>query len=764
MMVSPSTPIAQDLVLIGGGHSHAIALRRFAMQPIPAVQLTLITDVMHTPYSGMLPGYVAGLYGFDECHIDLQPLAKFAGARLIHDRAIGLDLAQNRVLCAAHPAIAFDRLSLDLGSTPAVSTVPGAKDYAIPVKPISQFLQRWDALIEQVQQQPLQSLRLVVVGGGAGGVELALAVQARLQRVLAAAQVSSQGLELYLIHSGAEILPERSGGMRRKMQRLMTERGIHLHLGERVSEVGADWVQCESGLQLGCDHVFWVTQASATPWLHQSGLATDERGFVQVNDCLQSTSHPQVFAAGDVATLLNHPRPKAGVFAVRQGPPLEQNLRRSLLNQPLQPFVPQRQFLILVGLGNETAVASRGVFCFGPTGWLWRWKDRIDRVFMHQFADLAPMMPSASSALPAPNRGSGDGADATTPMHCAGCGSKVGGDVLGRSLTRVRAAFPHLAHPDVLIGLDAPDDAAVVQVPAGLVLVQTVDYFRALVDDPYVFGQIVAHHCLNDLFAMGATPQSALAIATLPYAPATKLEETLVMLLSGVCQVLQTAGAALIGGHTIEGSDLALGLTCNGLAAGDRLWHKGGMQPQDTLILTKPLGTGTLFAADMQHQAKGRWVEGAIASMLHSNQAAVPIFQHHGATACTDVTGFGLLGHLAELLRASHLAAEVSLDAIPILDGASETIHRGILSSIHASNATSVRAIVTPESIIHHRLYPVLVDPQTSGGLLASVPQTQAEDCLQALTHAGFSQARRVGEVRSLPSATDASGPFITVR
>ncbi|MBW4654448.1 MAG: selenide, water dikinase SelD [Kaiparowitsia implicata GSE-PSE-MK54-09C] len=761
-MGSPSTPITQDLVLIGGGHSHAIALRRFAMQPIVSAQLTLITDVMHTPYSGMLPGYVAGLYGFDECHIDLQPLAKFAGARLIHDRAIGLDLAHNRVLCAAHPAIAFDRLSLDLGSTPAVSTVPGAKDYAIPVKPISQFLQRWDALIEQVQQRPHQSLRLVVVGGGAGGVELALAVQARLQRVLAAAQVSSQGLELHLIHSGAEILPERSSGMRRKMQRLMTERGIRLHLGERVSEVGADWVQCESELCLDCDHVFWVTQASATTWLYQSGLATDERGFVQVNDCLQSTSHPQVFAAGDVATMRNHPRPKAGVFAVRQGQPLEQNLRRSLLHQPLQPFVPQRQFLILVGLGNETAVASRGVLCLGPTGWLWRWKDRIDWVFMNQFADLAPMMP-ATSTPPASHRRAGEIADAALPMHCAGCGSKVGGDVLGRSLTRVRTAFPDLAHPDVLIGLDAPDDAAVVQVPPGRVLVQTVDYFRALVDDPYVFGQIVAHHCLNDLFAMGAAPQSALAIATLPYAPAAKLEETLVMLLLGVCQVLQTAGATLMGGHTVEGADLALGLTCNGLAAGDRLWHKGGMQPEDVLILTKPLGTGTLFAADMQHQAKGRWIEGAIASMLHSNQAAVPIFQQYGATACTDVTGFGLLGHLAELLRASHLAAEVSLDAIPVLEGASETIHRGLLSSIHPSNATAVSSIVTPASVSHHHLYPLLVDPQTSGGLLASVPQTQADACLQALKHAGFSLARRIGQVRSLPDATDASDLLMTI-
>ncbi|WP_448599826.1 FAD-dependent oxidoreductase, partial [Thermoleptolyngbya sp.] len=354
------TPITQDLVLIGGGHSHVIALRMWGMNPIPGVRLTLITDVMHTPYSGMLPGYVAGLYDFDECHIDLRPLANFAGARLIGDRAVGLDLVQNRVLCAQHPAIAFDWLSLDIGSTPAVSTVPGATEHAIPVKPISQFLAQWEAIVQQISEQPQVPLRLGIVGGGAGGVELALSVQARLRRVLQQAGHPDTPLEIHLVHRGREILPERSPGMRRKMQNILTQRGIQLHLGETVVAVEPDGLRCESGHWIACDRPFWVTQASAAPWLKDSGLATDDRGFVQVNDCLQSTSHPQVFSAGDVATMVHHPRPKAGVFAVRQGKPLFENLRRAVLSKPLKPFVPQKEFLILVGTGNCTAVASRG--------------------------------------------------------------------------------------------------------------------------------------------------------------------------------------------------------------------------------------------------------------------------------------------------------------------------------------------------------------------------------------------------------------------
>ncbi len=169
--------------------------------------------------------------------------------------------------------------------------------------------------------------------------------------------------------------------------------------------------------------------------------------------------------------------------------------------------------------------------------------------------------------------------------------------------------------PDILLGLNAPDDAAVVTVPSGQVMVQTVDYFRSLLSDPFIFGQIAANHALSDLFAMGAMPQSAMAIVTLPYSSASKQEETLYQVLSGAMQILSQANAALIGGHTIEGAELAFGLSCNGLATADQLWKKGGMQPGQSLILTKPLGTGTLFAANMQLRAKGRWIEGAIASM-----------------------------------------------------------------------------------------------------------------------------------------------------
>jgi selenide,water dikinase len=803
--------INTDLVLIGGGHSHAIVLKQFGMNPIPGVRLTLVTDVSHTPYSGMLPGYVAGLYSFDECHIDLRPLCQFAQAQMVQSRATGLDLEKNQVLFADRPPLSFDWLSIDIGSTPAATTIPGAAEYTIPVKPISKFLTTWDQLVQAVTKHPDRPVRMAIVGGGAGGVELTLAVQAHLQRIYQEAQQPESNLELHLFQRSDRLLPERNRWAGDRLLRILQERGVQVHLGEQVCAVkDGNWesgignresgignwgsgaglrnvdqaqnrpsshpslptphsslltVHCQSGLTVPCNHVFWVTQASAASWLRESGLATDDRGFVQITNTLQSVSHPQVFAAGDVATMVNHPRPKAGVFAVRQGKPLYNNLRRALLSQPLQPFVPQKQFLILIGTGDRSALASRGWFHFGSHRWIWNWKDRIDRAFMEKFSDLksmggvggrgsgagkqselgdrqswnqsSPLLPTPHSPLPV--------------MHCAGCGSKVGSSVLEQVLKRIQQEQPdRVSRSDILIGLEAADDAAVVTVPSGQVMVQTIDQFRSLIDDPYVFGQICANHCLSDIYAMGATPQSALAIATIPYGTEAKQAETLYQLMSGAMKVLTQAGAELMGGHTTEGAELSFGLTCNGLAEADRLWRKGGMQAGQALLLTKPLGTGTLFAANMQLQAKGRWIEAAVRSMVQSNQEAATCLWKCGATACTDVTGFGLLGHLMEMVRASHAAVELDLTELPILDGAKETTQQGIHSSLYPQNLKVGRSIINASTVQHHPLYPLLFDPQTSGGLLASIPADRAVECLMALKKAGYTDSKIIGTVHTI--------------
>jgi selenide,water dikinase len=371
----------KNLVLIGGGHTHAIALRMFGMKPLPGVSLSLISEASDSMYSGMLPGHVAGFYSQEACHINLSSLADFAGAEFLIDRAIGLDLKTRQVICAHHPAIDFDLVSIDIGSTPELPDLPGILDYVIPAKPVRNFLNHWNRILQHVTAHPEQSLRLAIVGGGAGGVELALNMQHRLHALFIAAQHPLTNLELHLFHRGSRLLPHQGQWVSDRLHKLMTERGIHLHLHQTVVEVGSGWLRCQTGFELACDEIIWVTHATAAPWLKQSGLSVDRNGFICVNDALQSISHPEVFAAGDVATLVHHPLPKAGVFAVRQGKPLFDNLCRMLQGQPLKPFHPPKRYLSLIGTGDRQAIAA-----WGNWGWqspyLWTLKDWIDRRFM----------------------------------------------------------------------------------------------------------------------------------------------------------------------------------------------------------------------------------------------------------------------------------------------------------------------------------------------------------------------------------------------
>lgn len=763
-MQQATDPIVKDLVLVGGGHTHAIALRMLGMQPLPGVRLTLITDSSHTPYSGMLPGHVAGYYDFDECHIDLRRLAQFAQAQLYIDRAVGLDLANKKVLCANHPPVAYDILSIDIGSTPASIDVPGAAEFAIAAKPVPQFLSQWNQLVQDVSNNPEKPRCLAIVGGGAGGVELALTMQRRLHQILKA----EDGLEINLFHRGTELMTGHSPWVRRRLHKILLNRGIKLHLGESVSEVLPHKICCESGLVVECDRSFWVTQASAPSWLAESELKTDTEGFVLVRDTLQTLFDDNIFAAGDVATMVNYVRPKAGVFAVRQGKPLYENLRRVLLEKPLLPYKPQQFYLGLVGTGDGEAIASWGSF-----GWqsklLWQWKDKIDRKFMQRFSDLPQMSENMPRSVGKPrdssklglntetltkfsplSKGGWGGSPVTNKqsdnqMPCAGCGSKVGSSTLEKVLQRLQVAYPPTQRDDILLGLGTPDDAAVIQVPSGKLMVQTVDYFRSLISDPYVFGQVSTNHCLSDIFAMGATPQSALALVTVPYGSEAKVEETLFQVLSGAMQVLCAADSPLIGGHTTEGTELAFGLTCNGLATPQQLLRKSGMKPGDVLILTKALGTGVLFAADMRAAAKGRWVDNAVDSMLLSNQQAVAALVEFGVTACTDVTGFGLLGHLLEMVQASGVAVQLEMGEIRVLQGVAEMLQLGVLSSLQPQNLRASRAISNLSEAESCAKFPILFDPQTSGGLLASVPANQASGCLSLLQDLGYVDAVVIG-------------------
>ena len=713
-------PITTDIVLLGAGHAHVEVLRQAAMslqaggRPMPGVRLTLVAREGNTPYSGMLPGLVRGEHDFDTAHIDCAQLAAAAGARLVLAEAIGIDLAERTVRFAQRPAIGFDLLSVNVGGSPDMPETGG-----IAVKPIGQFLAQLATLEAELALgatlEPGYSpgARIAVVGAGAAGCELALALT---QRFAGRAQVVLVGRETVPLAQAPE-------AARRVVRTALVDAGVELINGVTAGGHDGARLALSDGSAIAASAVLWVTGVVAPGFLAASGLACDAAGCVRVDATLRSTSHPFVFAAGDCAALEGAPRPKAGVWAVRAGVALAANLRRAAAGERLRPWRPQRHALAILGLGHGRAVAWRGTWSFSGRLASW-WKHRIDRRWMAMYQSLRPMAPAEA-------------------MRCGGCGAKIGPEALAAAL----AGLAEPARPDIPVGLAEADDASVALPPPGMALVQSVDHFRFFLDDPFVFGQIAAAHALSDIHAMGATPWTALAIAAVPFMAGRRMGEELRAMMLGAVQVLREDGCVLVGGHSAEAAEASLGFAVTGLAAPGALWRKSRLRPGDALVLTKPLGTGIVLAAHMRGLAKVAWLQAAIASMVRSNAAAAAVLRAHHVVACTDVTGFGLAGHLMEMLRASGLAAVVDATALPALPGARDLAAAGIASTLAPAN----RAVLDlPDS----RALALLVDPQTSGGLLAGVALDRADACVAALRGAGYDAAVVGRVVAGVPGLT----------
>jgi selenide, water dikinase len=740
--LNPSTFIAKELVLLGGGHSHVIVLRMLAMQPIAGLQITLISPDVETPYSGMLPGLVAGHYGSADMHIDLVPLCRFADARFVQASAFDIDPIRRLVRCHGRPDIGYDVLSIDIGITPAVAEVPGAAAHVIAVKPINRFLHQWRACLARIADGSVGKLGFV--GGGAGGVELCLAVHHYLTKV--APELAPKPIAFHLFVDHDSLLSEFNPSVQALFSQKLATGGIQLHRNFRVVEVEKKTLVSMAGERFTLDEIFWVTSAAAQSWLADTQLATDKNGFVAVRDTLQVNNFDDVFAVGDTAHVLAHPRPKAGVFAVRQGPVLYENIRRQLLGQKLKHFVPQTSFLSLISTGDKAAVAMKyGRHIHGR--WVWRLKDWIDRRFMAQFTVLPPMQQKPGAGLLT---------NVDLQMQCGGCGSKVSADLLAEVLSHLDIHTKEL------------DDAAIYRAPAGKLMLHTVDVFKAFVEDPYLLAKIAVNHAVSDIYAMGGEPVTAMAIVTTPYGTPTATRHLLQQLMQGAWEELVSSQVKLVGGHTTEAAELSVGFAVNGIVDEARLLRKSGMQPGQVLILTKPIGTGTLFAADMQHRARGQWIEGALQMMLQSNAAAGEIFSSLSekgstcASACTDITGFGLAGHLSEMMQASDVNVSLDLLSLPLLAGSLACLQDlQITSSLHAGNQRSVSNIQSCD----HPNYGLLFDPQTSGGLLAAVDADLALDTLSKLYAAGYAQATVIGRVESFVNTSGESiQPYLSVR
>ena len=372
--------MASRLVLVGGGHAHLFVLEGLARGTrLPGLSVTVVAQHRQHAYSGMVPGLVGGRYRPEDLLLDLSALARSAGAEFVEGTAASLDTAGRAVVLADGRRLSYDFLSLAVGSGTRGSDRPGVRERVLFVKPIDRALAIAPALERAAVEAEAAGPAVVVVGGGAGGVELAFNVRGRLRQMgRAAAPVS-------IVEGEDRILGDRSDACRRAAEAALTAARIGLVLGGEVQAVEPRRLLLPSGAVLRADVVIWATGAQAPELFRSSGLALDARGYLRVDATLRSVSHPDVFAAGDAASLEGHPDlPKAGVYAVRQGPVLRDNLRAAVAGRRLRRFRPQRRFLALLNTGDGRAILSYGEIA--ATGrWAMALKDRIDRRFMSRF-------------------------------------------------------------------------------------------------------------------------------------------------------------------------------------------------------------------------------------------------------------------------------------------------------------------------------------------------------------------------------------------
>ncbi len=710
---------SQHVVLLGIGHTNAHVLRMWGMQPFADADLTCITNFPVATYSGMLPAVMAGQAKQDQMEIDLVRLCASVGARLICQPVVGLDHDRREVLFDDRPAVAYDALSIGIGSVPTASGLAAGMDKVVKIKPMQTFLQRLGQAVDAASESAADAsgdrrtrqLRIMVVGGGVAGVEISFCLSPLVRE-----RTKCDPL-IQLVTRSETVLPDGLASTRRRVVAVMQRRGIVLTTGRSVTEVASGRAVLDDAATVDADIVIWATGAVGPEALDRFGLPLDDRGFIQTDSTLRSVLGVPVFAVGDTGTIVDHQLPKAGVYAVRQGPVLWENLARTLSGKPLQSYVPQRSFLRLINRGDGHAIGQwKGITFSGR--WAMRLKQSIDLRFMKMFQPDAMMD------------------DAGEPMQCRGCGCKLGGDLLQSALSGEEGSEIKL------------EDAAEIGGDSDHRLVASTDFFSSPFDDAFLTGRVVALHAASDIVATGAVPTHALANVVLPEGDGRSQQRLLRDFLAGSRLEFAAMGAAIVGGHTIVGPRMEVGFTVIGKAIGRSLVRKENLVPGDQILLTKPLGIGIQLAAHHRSECRADDFESLIAAMLIRQHSLASIAIECGIHAGTDVTGFGLAGHLLEMLDSSGVSARIQLAAIPLLPGVEESIERGIESSLAPDNRRVQSKISVNSASRRSPFYQALFDPQTCGGLVLGVAVEKKGRFLDMLADAGLDAPVCIGEAR----------------
>ena len=685
----------------------------------PDGMITLVNQSSTTIYSGMFPGVVAGKYKFDEILIDVRNLASKAGVSFVKAEIEGIDLKKKKLLLARRPEIEYSLLSLNIGTTTnftSKSSISSDKKLAVPIKPFSESL---EFIIDQdIYKDDPSAKPFVIIGAGFAGIEIAFSLRNRW--------------------------PKRPIQLKVKPSTKLTKnilRTIHdLHIEIIYDNPSALYPA------LIC------TGNKSFKWIQDSLLPIDNCGRVLTEDTLQVVNYPELFAVGDCGVIRDYPRPSSGVWAVRSAKPLAINLESISKGIKLKKWKPQRkavQILDIKSTNKESkAFMSWGELMIGPFNFLSRLKESIDKKFVSEFY----LIKDIDSEMFAEKE----------MIKCRGCAAKLAFTPLSSALNKLELIEP-----------SKDDSIDIGRLNSSKTLIQSVDGFPSLISDPWLNGRLLAFHSSSDIWACGGSVISAQSVVNLPSLPNDLQQELLFQVLEGINSALTIQGAKLIGGHTLESrktseDTFALGiessLTVNGIIDDkEYFWSKGGMKKGDQILMSRSLGTGIIFSAFMNGQVKPYIIDSVLKEMNKSQHETVNYINQltninpHSkiVNACTDITGFGLLGHLSEMLESTNidqlkmnlepLKIILDLDHIPVYDGVKELVDQGFESTLSPSNEIFLKNIEGDKNLrfeliskdftygrsFYNTMLKILLDPQTCGPLVVSCSSIFAEKLIQ---------------------------------
>ena len=704
----------KDLVLIGAGHTHCLFIKMWAMKQNPTVRITLINPDPVASYTGMLPALIAGKVSRAEAQVDLFMLCRAIEGRLILDSVEKIDKDNNFVLCASGRKIFFDAVSINVGSASSPGIV-GLDRHGLSARPLAKLEESWSKFLRKSVESK-KSPKICLIGGGIASAELAFAMRIALIRN------GVHNSKITIIERDRvfkDLKPSQKVFLRKKL----SSKNIEILEFSPVQEVLNNGVILKDGLRISGDLVVSCVGALPNPIITNSGLES-VCGFASVEKTLKIKNLVNGFAVGDCADFPSNSIRKSGVYAVRQAPILHQNILNFFSKKLLKNFSPQKDHLkLLVYTDNEAILLRNGLAFSGRV--FWKFKKYIDRKFINDFSRLKNMEIKTDERFLKINK----------EMLCGGCGSKVGNSTLEMALKNIsnKNRSKHILS-------EIGDDAAVLKF-GSIYQTLTTDHLRSFTSDPWLLSKITAIHSLGDIWAMGSDPKLALSTIIIPESSEVIQARTMEEIIDGANSVFQKEQVSIVGGHTSLGSELVIGFSVGGLSNKKPITVRAAKEG-DQLILTKPLGSGVLLAGEMRFMSEGKDIEALYREMSKPQSEVAKILRVY-SNAMTDITGFGLVGHLYNICKQSKLSAKIMIDQIPVYRGVRELVERGVRSSIFNENMKYSKYMFFE----NNKKSEILFDPQTAGPFLATVPETKVNDLLRKTRDLNFS-CKVIGEIK----------------